>query len=180
VNPATHHPTNIQTYQIAVYDRALHPELFQLRRRRVVTQSPYELETWVLPGGHVLRFEYGTACYCELVTDAEEVPSKGAVVVLPCGSERDYDAVFDRERVGYMTTVQSEQLSENLYIATFNEMLDYAQEVEAVLHRWDTPNGRNMSMLDIQQFSREVHVQGYHLQARGGVVLRTQTIFECR
>ena len=33
-------------------------------------------------------------------------------------------------------------------------------------------------MLDMQRYHREVHVQSYHLVAQGGIVVRTQTIFE--
>ncbi|MAY74947.1 MAG: hypothetical protein CMJ31_09595 [Phycisphaerae bacterium] len=171
---------SLQAYQIALYNKALHPELFTLRGRRVFGQSPYVLESWALAGGHVLRLEFGSSCFCELVTDREAIPTHGVVAAMPCGAERDYEHQFEKERVNYLTTIQSEQLGENLYLATYDEMNDYAQEVEAVTHRWHDESGKNMSIIDVQQFSREVHIQTYHLHARGGVVLRTQTIFECR
>lgn len=33
-------------------------------------------------------------------------------------------------------------------------------------------------MIDTQRYNREIHAQAYHLIAQGGVVIRTQTIFE--
>ena len=39
-------------------------------------------------------------------------------------------------------------------------------------------NGRNLSMVDVQRLTKEVHAQSYHLIAATGLVIRTQTIFE--
>ena len=179
MNPIAQQQQLVQSYQLVLYDRALHPELFDLRKRRVVAQGPYELEVWVLSGGHVARFEGSSGCLCELISDQPGAPAGGAIAAMPCGNERDYDTSLSKQSIGYMTTVQSETLSENLYLATYEEMADYAREVDAVCHAWEDESGRSLSLLDIQRFSSEVHVQGYHLHARGGVVLRSQSIFEC-
>jgi len=67
-----------QSFQVVLYNRALHPELFDLRNRRVVTHGRYELESWIMPGNHVLRFELDDLCVSELVIDREDnLPSMG-------------------------------------------------------------------------------------------------------
>lgn len=168
----------LQSLQVVLYNRALHPEFFDLKARRVLRQGDYELEAWLLPLGHVLRFEQGGHCVCELLTDQETgLPDLGVAEAFYCQGERDYDRLFTREGTNYMTTVQTEQLSENLYASTYEELSDFAREVEAVAHTWDD-EGPCLSMLDMQRYHREVHVQSYHLVAAGGIVIRTQTIFE--
>ncbi len=170
---------SLQTYQVVLYDRALHPELFKFKGRRVVRHGDYEFEGWILPAGHVLRFEKGPLCASELVTDQEDnLPSKGVVSAGLCAGERDFEHDFQKAGVRYMNTVQTETLSENLYAATFDELFRHGQEAGALMHRWEDEIGPCMSMLDIQRMSSEVHAQGYHLLAAGGLVLRTQTIFE--
>lgn len=170
---------NLQSYQTILYDRALHPELFQLKARRVVTHAGYELEGWLMPGQHLLRFERGPVCCCELVTDQEAgLPEQGVVGQFFCVGEHDFDHAFGNASVKYMTTVQTEQLSDNLFEATLREMRDHAAEENCATHGWTDDVGANLSVLDIQRFHREIHVQAYHLLARGGIVLRTQTIFE--
>ena len=170
---------SLQTYQVVVYDRALHPELFELRKRRSIQHGGYELESWLMPGGHALRFEHGGTCITELVTDQDSgLPDSGVVAAFLCAGERDFDTNFERVHLSYMTTVQTEQLSENLFLATHEEMLDYASEVDALCHKWDEASGPGLSVLDVQRFSKEMHVQSYHLVPSGGIVLRTQTIFE--
>ena len=38
----------------------------------------------------------------------------------------------------------------------------------------------NLSLVDLQRFADQVHVQGYHLRSDCGMVLRTQSIFQIK
>lgn len=173
---------SLQTYQLLLYRKALHPELFPLKGRRTLTHGQYELEAWITPGSHVMRFKFDNFCACELVTDQEgSLPMDGAITAFPCQGEHEYDHKFTNERVNYMATVQTETLSENLYTATYDEMVEFSKETGALIHRWnDADGGKCLSMLDVQRLAKEVHAQAFHLLAGGGLVLRTQTIFEHR
>lgn len=175
-------PISLQTYQLVLYRRALHPELFTLKGRRSVRHGAYELEAWLMPGAHMLRFSHKGLSACELVTFQDDgLPTEGAITTFPCAGEHEYEHRFDLERVVYMSTVQTETLSENLYNATYQEMDAFGRETSAMVHKWADPEGgRCLSMVDIQRFSKEIHAQTYHLIAQGGFVLRTQTIFEHR
>ncbi len=170
-----------QTFNFMLYERPLHPELFELRDRRVVRHDGYELECWLFAGGHALRFGMGEACYIEVISPTKLVlPEAHLVEGFPCVSEHETDQHFPKDEVGYINTIQSEQLGENLFRATFDEMLDYAHEADAMVHRWEGDAGPSMSIVDVQRYSGEVHAQSYHLLADSGTVLRTQTIFERR
>lgn len=172
---------SLQTYQVVLYDRALHPEFFELKGRRVDQLNGFEFEAWLMHGGHVLRFELGGACACELVTDQDRgLPDAGVVAAFLCAGERDYDHAFKTGPLNYITTVQTETLAENLYLSTREELLAFGQESEALIHEWADEVGPCLSMLDTQRYSKEMHVQAYHLLANQGIVLRTQTIFEQR
>ncbi len=172
-------PNVLQGYQIVLYNRALHPDVFPLKGRKVVRYGEYELEAWVLPGQHVLRFEYKTLCLSELVSESDKnVPQQGIVSAFLCAGERDVEHSFPKDKVNYMTTVQTETLSENLFQATYEEMMDFARQNQALAHRWNDETGKCLSVIDVQRMSREVHVQSYHMVASTGMVLRSQTIFE--
>lgn len=172
----------LQTYQLVLYKRALHPELFQLKGRRTLVHDGYEFEAWIMPGSHLLRFQMDKFCACELVTDQSgRLPSDGGVASFLCAGEHDFEHAFVPEKIKYVSTVQTETLTESLFAATYEEMLEFAEETESLVYRWkDSDGGRCLSVLDLQRMSREVHAQSYHLLARGGLVLRTQSIFEMR
>lgn len=174
-------PINLQAYRLILYKRALHPELFKVKGRRVIAYNGYEFEGWIMPGSHLLRFQFENQCGTELITDLEDgIPDRGIVAALPCAGERDHDQAFG-DKVKYCSTVQTEQLPESLYRATYQELTGFAKEGQAMVHTWlDDDGGKCASILDIQRFRKEIHAQAYHLIASGGVVLRSQSIFECK
>lgn len=130
-------PNSLQAYQVVLYSRALHPELFSLKGRKVVRHGDYEFEAWVMRGSHLLRFEKSALCACELVSSEEsKLPASGVVSAFLAAGERDYEHRFEKDKVVYMTTVQTETLSENLYVSTYEEMMDYAKSTDALIHRW--------------------------------------------
>lgn len=176
-----HKSSSAQVFRLMVYRRALHPELFDLQARRMHRQDGYEVECWVIPGGHVLRYQVGEHCVSETVIEnGDHLPEHGLVYALPCLGEKDYELELD-ERINYITTMQTESLTDNLYQTTFRELVETADELGALSHEWTDPDGVPcLSMLDMQRFKREYHVQSYHLLGASGLVLRTQSIFEMK
>jgi len=175
----SNHSPSTQVFRLMLYERALHPELFRIEGRRTLRAADYELEGWVMPGGHALRFQTGEYCLTEVVSDQElNLPQRGLLQSLPCIGEKEHEQSLE-DAVAFVTAVQTENLSENLYNATYEEMRTFAAEERALTHQWEDPAGMaNLSILDMQRFRNEVHAQSYHLLASGGFVLRTQTIFE--
>lgn len=173
--------SSLQAYNLAVYRNALHPEFFGIDGRKRIEHGDYEFEAWIFQGGHVLRFEFGGACVSELVTDQpDRLPERGLVTALPCAGERDHDAEF-ADRIVYMTSMQTETLSDHLYLGTYNELLEHGEECGGLMTQWSDEIGRpNLSVLDLQRFNKEVHVQGYHMRSDCMLVLRTQTIFQIK
>lgn len=170
---------NLQAYRLILYRRALHPELFGVKARRIVTHHGYEFEGWVLRGGHVMRFRHNDLCATELITDQEMgIPERGILAAHPCAGERDVEQEFS-EDVRYVSSVQTEQLPDALYRATYTELTALAADNDAMIHTWmDEEGGKCASILDVQRYRREIHAQSYHLMSQGGLVLRTQSIFE--
>ena len=179
-------PISTQSYQALLYDRALHPELFDLRSRRVHPlksvipgNGSAELETWLMPGAHLLRFEQGATCAAELLIDREDgLPEAGVLSAILCAGEHEFEHSFGTAKVTYMLSVQTETLSENLYAATMREMREHAAQNESDSFAWTSDAGENLSLLDVQTYRDQVHVQAYHLVAAGGFVLRSQSLFE--
>jgi len=170
--------TSLQSYTMLVYRKPLHPEFFGIEGRRQIQQDDFEFEGWIFPGGQVSRFQTGSITVCEVVTDEfENLPEKGLVANLPCAGERDFESTFG-DAVTYMTTMQTETLSDHLYESTYREMTQHALESNSLVIKPEQTSARpEMSVLDIQRYRAEVHVQGYHLRSDCALVLRTQSMF---
>lgn len=170
--------SSLQAYRLVLYRRALHPELFTIQGRRTFRHGEYEFEAWVLSGQHVMRFQHGEINATEIITSGDlQLPQRGLVAAIPCAGEKDHDQPFSDD-VNYMTTIQTETLPENLYAATYEELTEFGRENDAVMHFWNDDIGQCASILDTQRWRKEVHAQSYHLLAAGGIVIRSQTIFE--
>lgn len=175
-------PAPAPSLQMYLYRRPLHSDLFQIKARRQIRHNAYDLEAWVMPGGHVIRFRHADFSCCELLVDhADRLPLDGAVTCLPCTGEQDFDHSFGPEKVRYLTSLQTETLTDSLYKTSYQELIELAKDTDALYHTFTDELGRlNASILDVQRLGREVHAQSYHLIAQSGLVVRTQTIFEHR
>ncbi len=179
----SHKSSNTQVFHLMVYRRALHPELFELQGRRCFQHGDYEVECWIAPAAHIVRFHYGGQTLNEVVIEnSDHLPELGLAYALPCLGEKDFELEVETdEKIGYVTTVQTELLTDNLFMATYREMLDYATETDALHHTWKPQDGDgapSLSILDTQKYKKEFHIQSYHLMGTNGFVLRTQSIFE--
>lgn len=169
---------SLQAYRLILYKRALHPELFTIKGRQIFRHNDYEFEAWIMEGQHLMRFQYDDLNVTEIITNGElQLPQNGLVTAMQCIGEKDHDHPFSDD-VNYMTTIQTETLPDNLYSDTYEELTEFAVERNALVHLWEEETGLCASILDVQRWRKEIHAQSYHLLSAGGIVIRSQTIFE--
>jgi hypothetical protein len=173
--------TSLQAYNMLLYRNALHPEFFPVSGRRRIEHGEYEFESWIFRGGHVLRFEFDSVCVTEVVVDQfQRLPDRGLIATLQCAGEKDHETDFG-DHITFMTSMQTETLSDHLYLSTYNELLEHGRMCEGLMTIWHDEIGRNnLSLIDMQRFSDQVHVQAYHCRSDCGLVLRTQSIFQIK
>eukprot|EP00400_MALV-I_sp_L67-5_P000702 gene702-883_t len=137
-----------------------------------------DFEGWIFRGGHVARFQIDGQCVCEvLIENTEPLPERGLVTTLPCAGEKDFEEQFSK-RLVYMTSMQTETLSEHLFLSTYKEMIEHARESDAIMSAWTDELGRpNLSLMDMQRYRNEVHLQGYHLRSDCGLATRSPAFF---
>lgn len=170
---------SLQNYHMLAFRKALHPEFFGIEGRQRVQHADYETEAWIFRGGHSLRFQLNGFCVSEIVVEhIDQIPDRGLIAALPCAGERDFEEKV-ADNLVYMTTMQTETLSDHLYLGTYKEMLQHARENDSLFAAWTDAAGKpNLSLIDVQHFRTEVHVQGYHLRSDCGLVLRTQSMLQ--
>ena len=128
--------TALQPYGMLLYRGPVHPEFFKIAGRKQSSHADFDFEAWIFPGGHVLRFEHATTTLCEVVTDkATELPERGLVTTLPCNGERDFEEIFG-DRITFVTSIQTETLSEHLYLGTYQEMLEHGKDPAHLVTTW--------------------------------------------
>jgi hypothetical protein len=168
------------TYSMALFRSAVHPEFFSIEERVEVQHNGYDFEGWLCKGGHVLRFEYEGICVTEIIfPEVGDLPDRGHVTTLVCAGERDHEQDFG-DRITLINSMQIEFLPDHLFGDSFTELTDFAQEVNAKVIHYEDGKNRGLSILDVQRYNDQLHVQSYHLHSEHGTVLRTQSIFELK
>ena len=133
--------TSLQAYSMLLYRNALHPEFFGIEGRRRIEHGDYEFEGWIFRGGHALRFELDGLCLTEIIIDqTESLPERGLAASFACAGEKDHDATFG-DRLVYMTSIQTELLTDHLYLGTYTEMLEHGRECEGLMSMWSDESG---------------------------------------
>lgn len=173
--------TSLQAYNMHLFKGAIHPEFFPISGRRRVQHGEYDFESWIFRGGHVFRFEFDGVCVTEVVTDSlERLPNRSLVITMPCAGERDHEEQFG-DHINFMTSMQTETLSDHLYQSTYHELVEHGRMCEGLSIMWADELGRNnLSLIDLQRYADQVHVQSYHCRSDCSLVLRTQSIFQAK
>jgi hypothetical protein len=97
---------------------------------------------------------------------------------MPCSGERDYEEVFG-DRISFVTSIQTETLSEHLYLSTHREMVEHGEDPTCLVTNWTNEDSHpNLSLIEFQRYNDQVHVQTYHLRGDSQTVLRTQSILQ--
>lgn len=169
-----------QTYSMALFRSAIHPEFFKIEERIEVRHNGYDFEAWLFKGGHVLRFEFDGTCVTEVITpDPEVLPERGHITTMICAGERDHEQEFG-DRITLITSMQMELLPEHLFGDTYTELVEFGEETQAKVVRYKVDEFHGASIVDVQRYNDQLHTQSYHLHSQHGLVLRTQTIFELK
>ena len=164
---------------LLLYQRTMHPELFQILATEKVSRRAYDATIWLVEGGHVTTFIAGKNVLTEVIfTGNEEYNDRGLIQKVPCRGEKYHE--MESGNIKYMISTQEEQLTQTLYDATKHEIATYAARRELMVA--ETPataeKGATLSVLDIERRSHELLVQSFHLFDDTLMVLKTQAIIE--
>ncbi|MGI9012892.1 MAG: hypothetical protein ACR2GY_01425 [Phycisphaerales bacterium] len=167
---------SVQLYHMLIYRKPVEFSPLLVVAESEIVYGKYTFRQFLTRGGHALQFETGGHTITEIITEGPEVFSEaGQLLCVPCAGERDHEETLN-DAVSYCASVQTESLTESLYLSQYREMLEHSSRPECMHAVWDD-QGANLSLLDVQRYRDEIHVQGYHLRSDCKLILRTQSIF---
>src|SRR5947209_20487186 len=104
---------------LLLYQKTLHPELFNILGTEQVSRRMYEADVWLVEGGHVVSLTAGKHTLTEVITTAPgPLNDRGQLQSIPCRGERYHEMTHPGGNIRYMISTQEEQLSQTIYDAT--------------------------------------------------------------
>jgi hypothetical protein len=171
---------SLSTLRFYLYDRPLHPELFDIYHDHHIVQKGYEAQSWVTGCTHVIGFFRGGRCLVELIADADiPLPPRGLLLELPFRGERDHECKR-ADGINYMMNFQVETMSPMVYSRTHHELARQGNQrgLFVPFPTWMARSLTPFTYIDYEAKPNELHVFSFHAFPQDLTIIKTQSLFE--
>ena len=169
--------SNLRFY---LYDRPLHPELFDIYYDREIVRPGYEAQMWVTGCSHVIGFYHQNLNMVQVTADADsELPQRGLLLELPIRGERDHE--FKRaEGINYMMNFQVETMSPAVYSRIHHDFARQSSKrgLFVPFPMWMARSLTPFTYIDYEAKANELHIFAFHAFPEDLTIVKTQSIFE--
>ncbi len=171
----------VSSLRFYLYDRPLHPELFDIYHDHQLAKPGYEAQIWVTGCTHVIGFYRDKESLVEVTADLQlSLPHRGRLRELPFRGERAHDCKRVNG-INYMMNFQVERMSPMVYTRTHHELARHGAKrgLFVPFPTWMThPPLTPFSYIDYEARSNSLHVFTFHAFPDDLTIVKTQSIFE--
>ncbi len=163
-----------------LYQRPVHPELFNIYARRTLRTDHYEATVWATGSSHVVSVFSGDLCLTELICSPSQVlPRRGLVERFQFRGQRSHKCTLARG-LSYMTDFQVEKMSANLYRQSHIDLERFARNRGIMVKFPDMAIGglEPFSYIDFEARQKELHVHAFHAFPDQVAIIKTQSLFD--
>jgi hypothetical protein len=175
-----HHQPDASQLSFRLYDRVLHPELFERYAEALLTAADFSVRMRITDGGHVLQFVHEHAVLTEVLGPHEhELPARGRCFGFRLRGNRDAAHALPGA-VRYQCSTQVEQLDLEVFQDVHAEL---SRDLTKAFLAYEFPCGHRLappplSLIQGEVGARSFLVHAFHTFPESGSVLRTQSLFE--
>lgn len=166
-----------------LYDRPIHPELFEIYDDVHLHRPGYEARIWVTGCTHVIQFYRDDSSLSEVICSDEDqipLPTRGKQISWPFRGERAHE----QKRLGginYMMNFQAETLSPQAYRRTHHELARAGGKRGTLFvpfPMWMTQSLTPFTYISYEAKAEELHVMAFHAFPEVNALVKTQSLFE--
>ena len=173
---------SLSSLRFLLYDRPLHPELFDIYHDHHLVKKGYEAQIWVTGCTHVIGFYRDGLSLVQLTADAEALlPHRGLLLEMPFRGERDHECKR-AEGINYMMNFQVESMSPMVYSKTHHDLARQGTRhgLFVPFPMWMSRSLTPFTYIDYEAKPNELHVFAFHAFPEELTMVRTQSLFELR
>ena len=170
---------SVSDLTLHLFQRPLHPELFNIHTSRQFFQGDYEVNLWVTGCSHVISVFAHDHCMTELITAPDQLlPTFGLLERLPFRGEKSHSRSW-ADGLAYMINFQMETMSANLYRATHDDLATAGKKrgVFVAFPQWARTELAPFSYIDYEARMRELQLHTFHAFPERQTVIKTQSLF---
>ena len=170
----------IEGLTFSLFQRPLHPELFQIYARRQIRTEKYEAHIWITGCTHVISVFSGKMSLSEVVSVPEQpLPQRGLVERFQFRGPRSHKCTLSRG-VSYMTDFQIEKMTPNLYRDSQANLERFARNrgIFVKFPEQEVNSLQPFCFIDFEARRAEMHVHTFAAYPEQVTIVKTQSLFD--
>jgi len=170
----------IEELTFSLFQRPLHPELFQIYAERKLRTEKYEAVIWVTGCTHVVSVFAGDVCLTEVISaPGQMLPHRGLIERFQFRGPRSHKCTLSRG-VGYMTDFQVERMSANLYQQSHTDLERFARNrgVFVKFPKLEVGGLQPFCYVDFEARRSELHIHTFAAYPDQVTMIKTQSLFD--
>ena len=170
----------VEELMFSLFQRPLHPELFQIYANRHLNTEKYESIIWVTGCTHVVSVFAGDICLTEVVSaPGQMLPSRGLLERFQFRGPRTHKCTLSRG-VNYMTDFQVEKMSPNLYKQSHTDLERFARNRGVFVKFPELEVGKLQPFcyIDFEARRTELHIHTFAAYPDQVTMIKTQSLFD--
>lgn len=163
-----------------LYQRPLHPELFNIYEKRTIKTDKYEAVIWMTGGSHVASVFSNDLCLSELISSpAQLLPRRGLIERFRFTGQRSHKCTLAKG-LSYMTDFQVEKMSPNLYRQSHTDLERFARNrgIFVKFPKLAIGGLEPFSYIDFEARRDELHIHAFHAYPDQVTIIKTQSLFD--
>ncbi|MBN1392096.1 MAG: DUF2617 family protein [Sedimentisphaerales bacterium] len=172
----------VEELTFSLFQRPLHPELFQIYAKRQIRTGKYEADIWVTGCTHVISVYAGDVCLTEVISvPGQMLPRRGLIERFQFHGQRSHKCTLSRG-VSYMTDFQVEKMSPNLYRQSHIDLEGFARNrgVFVKFPGLEVGGLQPFSYIDFEARQNELHIHTFAAYPDQVTMVKTQSLFDIK
>lgn len=170
----------IEGLTFSLFQRPLHPELFQIYAKRQVKTDKYEADIWVTGCTHVIGVLAGDVFLSEVVSaPGQMLPQRGLIERFQFRGPKSHKCTLSRG-LSYMTDFQIEKMSPNLYKQSHTDLERFARN-RGIFVEFAKSKSNGLEpfcYVDFEARQRELHIHTFTAFPDQVTIIKTQSLFD--
>ena len=170
----------VEELSFSLFQRPLHPELFQIYAKRKLISGKYEADIWVTGCTHVVSVHAGDMCLTEVVSSpGQMLPQRGLIERFQFRGPRSHKCTLSRG-VNYMTDFQIEKMSTNLYRQSHTDLKRFAKNrgIFVKFPKLEVDGLQPFCYIDFEARGTELHIHTFSAYPDQVTMIKTQSVFD--
>jgi hypothetical protein len=170
----------IEELTFSLFQRSVHPELFQIYAKRQLKTDKYEANIWVTGCTHLVTVHSKNICLTEVVSaPGQMLPQRGLIERFRFRGPRSHKCTLSRG-LSYMTDFQIEKMSANLYRQSHVDLEKFARNrgVFIKFPALEVDGLQPFCYIDYEARQSELHIHTFAAYPDQVTMIKTQSLFD--